>query len=228
MPGEWRCYLLLAAALDCEDAAMIEVIIRCKCEFISCASIPKDAASLLIRSKSDEHHAIGKINGMPVQEGNRVFHHGDILDVGCSHAIHAGGHHLNPAAPPTLAAFADFTARVEFMCDTHGWVATDEMFHYTQALQWQQDWLRFGTPQLWNVANGDFEPPIFGELNIPNNSTTAIPVLIGSHWAGIEITRQGSDTTVTFIQVSEQLHTPLTFLVARLLDIAPHRFQSPM
>ena len=150
-------------------------------------------------------------------EWAQPFQPGDILDVHTSHAIQAGGHHLNLAAPPSLPVFADSTARVEFMCDTHGWVATDEMFHYTQALRWQQDWLRFGTPQRWNIANGDFEQPIFGELNIPNNSTTAIPVLIGSHWAGIEITRQGSDTSVVFLQVNEQLHTPLT--------IAPHRFQ---
>ena len=225
IPDEIDNFLLLSAARDCEEPSKIEVIVRADWQRTCGASIPTDATTIRFHCDLQVQHAIERVNGVTSNEPHHHFQFGDVIDICASRPVHAGGHHLNTAAPPTLPAFADFTARVEFMCDTHGWVATDEMFHYTQALQWQQDWLRFGTPQLWNVANGDFEPPIFGELNIPNNSTTAFPVLIGSHWAGIEVTRQGTDTSVTFIHVSEQHQTQLTFLVARLLDIAPHRFQ---
>ena len=228
IPGEGNLYLLIADAKDCDRMPYADVILRLLGLPIGGFQIPLDNTMFAFQlTDVDQVLTISNINGHAAPS-DRVSGHlqdGDIIDLCFASPTRAGGHHLNLVAPPHLPAFSDFTARIEFLCDTHGWAATDEMFHYTQALQWQQDWLKFGTPQLWNVANGDFEEPIFGELNIVNNATTAIPVLIGSHWAGIEITRQGADTRVTFVQVPQQLHTALTFLVARLLDIAPHRFQ---
>ena len=225
IPGEATLSLFIFEAKDCDKAPYAEAVVRLHNMPLGGIQIPINKPDVQFRlQESSNPLKIYEINGLPACNSSNSIKDGDIIDLCFAAPTRAGGHHLNLVAPPSLPAMSDFTARVEFLCDTHGWVATDEMFHYTQALQWQQNWLRFGTPQLWNVANGDFEDPIFGELNIVNNATTAIPVLIGSHWAGIEVSRQGVETQVTFIQVPVQLHTPLTFLVARLLDIAPHRF----
>ena len=223
--GEPCQYLLISTAQFCEHPQAAEIIVRINKSFVVGACMP-DGCQQIDFSINDtcQPLTISQVNGSHVPSTGVPLQDGDIVDVYWPAPVHVGGHHHNLAAPPTLPAFSDFTARTEFMCDTHGWVATDEMFHYTQALQWQQDWLRFGSPQLWDITKGDFEAPIFGELDIPNNCVTAIPVLIGSHWAGIEVTRRGSETSVLFVQVPERLHVALTFLVARLLDIAPHRF----
>ena len=226
IPGEHRFYLLATEAQNCEASTSAEVIVRCDYVNAFGALIPDQERSLSFSiSGNAPNKVIQSVNGQSVQQSPPQLRDGDILDVRCPLPVHAGGHHLNTRAPPSLPALSDFTARVEFMCDTNGWAASDEMYHYTQALQWRQNWLRFATPQMWDVSKGDFEEPVFGELDIPNNATTAIPVLIGSHWAGIEITRRGTETSVTFVQVPTNLHTALTFLVARLIDVAPHRFQ---
>ena len=225
IPGEMNAYLLISDKCDTLDSSSVEVILRFGEQFVGGARIPSQVKQIYSQLFcTGSHLQLRAVNGHPAPRDQLRFQNGDSLDMCHKNVTRAGGHHLNLTAPPALPAFADFTARVEFLCDTHGWVATDEMFHYTQALQWQQDWLRFGTPQLWDVTKGDFEDPVFGELQILNNTTTAIPVLIGSHWAGVEIYRNGSDTQVTFIQVPAEVQTALTFLVARLLDIAPHRF----
>lgn len=214
-------YLLVSTAQSCEDPSAAEIIIRLGHTVVGGALVPdQDCQAQFASQLTDVPLTIRQVNGQSVDPKDIPLRDGDIVDLCKSVPVHAGGHHLNLAAPPSLPAFSDFTARTEFMRDTHGWVATDEMFHYTQALQWQQVWLRFGAPQMWDVSKGDLEDPIFGELNIPNNCVTAIPILIGSHWAGVEVTRRGP-----VIQVPENLHTPLTFLVARLLDVVPHHFQ---
>ena len=226
IPGEHRSYLLATEAQKCEASVSAEIIVRDD-HVNACGAIlpdPCHPVSFLF-SGATQSRTIQCVNGQTVSNNLQRLCDGDIVDVCCPRPVHAGGHHLNTRAPPSLPALSDFTARVEFMCDTNGWVASDEMYHYTQALQWQQNWLRFATLQMWDASKGDFEEPVFGELDIPNNATTAIPVLIGSHWAGIEITRRGTETSVTFIQVPVNLHTALTFLVARLIDVAPHRFQ---
>ena len=227
VPGENSTTLMVSEARDCDENQMCDVIFRVPQDLIICgATLQSDRIPDAIQlSQHDAQLRVDLINGTHRPANDLRLRCGDVIDLCVKSTIHAGGHHAFNGAPPSLPALSDFTARVEFMCDTHGWVASDEVFHYTQALQWQQNWLRFGSPQLWNPANGDFEPPVFGELHIMNNANTAIPVLIGSHWAGIEIDRRGDQVQVTFIQVPASLHTALTFLVGRLLDIAPHRFQ---
>ena len=226
VPGESKAYLLLSDPITQHEQPTVEVILRFGDQFVAGARLPSQVQQIVSELQCiNTHLQLFAVNGSLIGHDVTCLSHGDILDMCKATVVKAGGHHLNMAAPPSLPALADFTARVEFLCDTHGWMATDEAFHYTQALQWQQNWLRFGTPQLWDVSKGDFEEPLFGELQILNNTTTAIPVLIGSHWAGIEIFRNSTDTLVTFIQVPANVQTALTFLVARLLDIAPHRFQ---
>ena len=62
--------------------------------------------------------------------------------------IHAGGHHEANGPPPRLAQGADFNQRAEFLCNTNGWLATDEMLAITQTIQWSQRTHHFaGIPQ---------------------------------------------------------------------------------
>lgn len=227
LQGESAAFLVASEAQHCETTPQCAVILRVASDHQVCGAMlhPGKIPATVQAPSVQTSFAVDQINGIPRHAYSNPLQSGDLLDLCYKAPVHAGGHHTFTGPAPSLPAMADFTARVEFMCDTHGWAASDEMFHHTQALQWQQNWLRFGTPQMWNPANGDFESPVFGELHIMNNATAAIPVLIGGHWAGIEIDRQGDQVIVTFVQVPEQHHTALTFLVGRLLDIAPHRFQ---
>ena len=158
IPEESQRYMLIANAKDCDLPPHAEVIARIAGTAVGGVLIPLHVSHHAFKlDYSDRVLKIESVHSSSVRETCGRFRDGDILRLCYAAPTRAGGHHQNFAAPPTLPAFSDFTARVEFLCDTHGWVATDEMFHYTQGLQWQQDWLRFGSPQLWNVANGDFE-----------------------------------------------------------------------
>ena len=146
---------------------------------------------------------------------------GTVLHLSRSTQIKAGGHHLASGATPTLDTGADFQARTEYMCITHGWIAADELWSITQNIMFTQDQARFTAPVYWNQRDGDFTLSPFGEIVLLNNTINVICVLVDDHWAAIEITRRGDSAHLTFVQMP--LHTAATFVVARLLDIAPHR-----
>ena len=138
--------------------------------------------------------------------------------------IRAGGHHQAAGPPPRLAQGADFNARAEFMCNTNGWLATDEMCAMTQTIQWSQQTHHFAPPVLWDPSKPDFEDD-GTEVHIYNNSTTVLPILVQDHWAACEIHRQGDNARVVMVQMPQHLVTRATFIMARILDIGPHRIE---
>ena len=136
--------------------------------------------------------------------------------------IAAGGHHASPGPRPTLDAGAPFHDRAEFMCNTLGWMATDEMAAVTQWIQWSQHQVRFTQPLMWDPSASDFDD-VRAEINIGNNLMTILPILMGNHWIAVEVLRQEDVTQLTLLQVPPEQQSALTFIVARILDIAPHR-----
>ena len=147
-----------------------------------------------------------------------------VLSLSETSHIFAGGHHQVNGPPPRLAQGADFNQRAEFMCNTNGWLATDEMLVITQTIQWSQRTHHFAPPVLWDPTKPDFEDD-GTEVHIFNNSITIIPILLRDHWAACEVHRQGDRATVIMLQVPQELVTRATFIMARMLDIGPHRIE---
>lgn len=75
------------------------------------------------------------------------------------------------------------------MCNTQGWVASDEMAMYTQEIQWSQIFYKFTPPIFWDLEEDEFENPDSGEIHIFNGFTTMMPILISNHWSAAEIHR---------------------------------------
>ena len=137
---------------------------------------------------------------------------------------HAGGHQEANGPPPRLAQGANFNQRAEFMCNTNGWLATDEMMAMTQTIQWSQRTHHFAAPVLWDPSKPDFEDD-GTEIHIFNNSITVIPILLRAHWAACEVHRHGDRAEVVMLQMPQDCISRATHIIARLLDIAPHRIE---
>ena len=111
------------------------------------------------------------------------------------------------------------------MCNTHGWIAADEMWSITQSITHTQEDFKFTTPVYWSQQDTQFTASPFGEVVLFNNVTNVITVLIDDHWAAIELLRQGDQAHAHFVQFPHRMHTAATFVVARMLQIPPHRIQ---
>ena len=187
------------------------------------AVVRPTTGSLPVFSFQQSLYQVKQINGIPSDQHVGLLQQGSFLSLQRSHEIRAGGHHLSSGATPTLRAGSDFQARAEYMCNTHGWIAADELWSITQNLMFMQDQYKFTAPVYWNQADSDFTLSPFGELYLFNNTTNVICVLIDDHWAAIEIRRNADAAHLHFVQLPQHLHTAATCVVARLLDIAPHR-----
>ena len=64
------------------------------------------------------------------------------------------------------------------MRNTHGWIATDELWSITQNIMFMQDAYKFTAPVYWNQAESDFTLSPFGELYLFNNTANVICILI--------------------------------------------------
>ena len=168
-------------------------------------------------------YSVHQINGIPAVQHTGPLQNGTLLHLARSDQIRVGGHHLASGATPTLDAGADFQARTEYMCITHGWIAADELWSITQNIMFMQDQARFTAPVYWNHRDGEFTLSPFGEIVLFNNTINVICVLIDDHWAAIEIHRRGDSAHLTFVQMPIHLHTAATLVIARLLDFTPHR-----
>ncbi|CAK9002317.1 unnamed protein product [Durusdinium trenchii] len=145
-------------------------------------------------------HNITQIAGQCTTPPLQPLNHGMLLHTApCS--IKAGGHHLRHGNPPTLPAHATFTQRAEFATNTHGWMAADEMAYVTQLLQWSTTaGPQYSPPVYWDITQSEFEESPFGPMAIQDHGTTYVPILVPQH-----------------------LHTRIIMILARFLDIAPHR-----
>ena len=143
--------------------------------------------------------SIRLVNGQALDQ-HTTLHAGDFVLCIPKTTIYAGGHHDALVPPPSLPAGSTLSARLEFMTNTHGWMASDEMFFYTQDLMWMQQELKFSLPAMWDIHKTSFDETGYGEPCIFNNATTVIPIMIRSHWGAAK--RDGR-TFVTLVQVHE-------------------------
>ena len=151
--------------------------------------------------------------------------HGDILVIQSTFQNRAGGHHLS-GTPMILPADANFSDRAEFPTNTHGWIAADEVHFICQLLHWATDQgPRYSAPVYWDQEESEFTDAPFGPPTIWTNATTHMPILVGNHWCALEIVRTDDAVSVTTIHVPRHLHTRIILILARLLDVAPHRMQ---
>lgn len=170
-------------------------------------------------------YQIQHINTRTLSPPDCSIANGDILHLTPSLCIAAGGHHLT-GAPSFLQADATFSQRAEFATNTHGWLAADEMAFICQHLQWAlADGPRYSPPVYWDSTTAEFQESPFGPPSVWPSATTHMPVLVDNHWCAMEITRQGDDVQVTTVQVPRHLHTRIILIVARLMDVGPHRMQ---
>ena len=152
--------------------------------------------------------------------------HGDLLDIiQSTFQSRAGGHHLT-GTPMILPADASFSDRAEFAANTHGWIAADEVHFICQLLHWAvANGPRFSAPAYWDPDESEFTDAPFGSPTIWTNATTHLPILVGNHWCALEIERTDDSVSVTTVQVPRHLHTRIILILARLLDVAPHRMR---
>ena len=183
--------------------------------------LPDQCLRCLTFKYRNEPMSISHRNDKPVEE-RTALQHGDIVRLKPM-PVTAGGHHQSGGRPPFLEAGANFASRAEFATNTHGWLATDEMWAATQTLMWTYTDLKFTPPMLWNPSSTEFDESAFGEPSIANNSITIIPLLVSSHWGAIEITHRDDTVNIVMVQIPRELQNRAIFIVARLLDIGPHR-----
>ena len=62
-----------------------------------------------------------------------------------------------------------------------------------------------------------------GAMWSQNSGTTILPLLLGSHWAGVEIIRGEMPPRVVIVQVPPQLQQRAIFFICWLLQIPAHR-----
>ena len=165
---------------------------------------------------------IQQINGQHVKHCTMLAH-GDILCCIAKSAVVAGGHHQFVGRPRILREGSDFEARIEFVTNTHGWAASDEIYAHTQTLMWMGAGIRASPPVMWDITKDHFDDAYFGDPVIYNNAVTLLPILVRSHWGAAEITKQGENTDVTLVQIHSDFHQQIIAILARLMDIDPAR-----
>ena len=186
--------------------------------------LPADATHTFLLDGTVQ--SIFRVEGIPNFPNQSKLQHGFLLHTQPMPTIKAGGHHLADGRAPSLPADATFNQRAEFATNTHGWMAADEMVFATQLLQWATPGSpHFSPPAYWDITQSDFDESPFGPLTIQPAGATYIPILAGDHWCGIEITKDDQHTQVVTVQVPPHLHARIIMIVARALDIGPHRMQ---
>ena len=181
---------------------------------------------------------IQRINGMTF-DGNQVHEcrTGDVLTVvhqdpllrrvENTQRVFAGGHPDSTQVTWHLRAGANFSERCEFAINTNGWCASDELNY---AMRWLLE-TRGGSNRTfailqWNGQDADLDETTFILPNLPPGSTSWLAILIGSHWAGCEVTRCGDDVLITFLGIDSPKAHRLTQILARRLDTTGRKIQS--
>ena len=171
-----------------------------------------------------QHFRLLKVNGVTPADPFDGFRHADVLELALPGPISAGGHHH--ADPQALPAGASFEARCEFAVNTSGWLAEDELIFFTQQIQWVNPDFGFFTPVVkWDRELESFDEDSYGEISVPNNRLTIIPVLAGSHWAAIEINRVSHRVQVHAVGFPGPFLPRVAAAIARVLDVTPDMLQ---
>ena len=169
--------------------------------------------------------AISTVNGNRLEDG--ALHRLSDLDrivLVPGLPVRSGGHHGYQGFPKTLAAGASLSQRAEYSIDTHGWLASDELFYITQLFDWASDHaVHFAPPVYWDVTSSDFDESPYGELDVAFDQPTVIPILLQAHWGAIEVLRKESSLDIKLHQIPLHLHHLLVRIVGRRMDVGLNR-----
>lgn len=106
----------------------------------------------------------------------------------------------------TLPASASFEQRAAFSIDSHGWLATDELYFICRIIQEiEPEGACFSPPVYWDVQQDDFDENPFGEFWVAPSSRTIVPILLQAHWGAVEIEMNQSNARVTILQIQRLL-----------------------
>ena len=106
----------------------------------------------------------------------------------------------------TLRAGATIGERVAFAQETEGWLASDEMSYIISRVGERNSGFHFAPLMVYVPHSDEFTIEGVG-IHIPNHGTTLVPVLVGPHWAGLEIYKSH---TRQFELCFSRFHRPLS------------------
>lgn len=193
--------------------------------FVTIEEQPSSSNLLKIDSGLFKIHCV---NGVSVANDvvNAPLQHGDFLHVSFQgpNLVLAGGHHGSDRL--SIPQGASFATRCEFAINSSGWLASDEMQHFLDYIQWLNPIFALITPiVLWDLNLLDFDLTATEEIQVPNNRLTLMPVLCNAHWAAVEIHRSSHRTIVTILGFPGTISHHVADAVARLLDLTVYRIQ---
>ena len=168
------------------------------------------------------------INGNPIKSGES-FHleHADLLSIRPTaqirDAILCGGHHEDQPSP-VLPGNATFYQRCEYITNTHGWIATDELVYLVSSIQ---DCMQIPVPHFevmkWSGQASDLESVMLGEPEFPTNMDTWLFVLVRSHWILCIVRSEQTSAYVSVQGCDEGSFLSLSAALSRVLDLAQSR-----
>ena len=114
--------------------------------------------------------------------------------------------------------------RFDFVQNSEGWLATDEMTYLLNRVRHSNAQFHI-TPIAIYIPHADEFQFDSDNVHVPNDGTTIIPILLGSHWVGVEIHRTVTPTQVQIVQTPNVWVNRVAFFVCSLLHIPMHRLQ---
>ena len=137
-----------------------------------------------------------------------------------------GGHHRWTTNPEVLPRGANFTDRISFSINTHGWAASDELH---AAMMWllrrfPETIAEFNILQ-WHTEEQEFNDELYGEPRFADSGRTVTAVLVDNHWAAIEVNTIGHHTQVHVFGLGANLAQRAMRMICRRMDVTPHRVQ---
>ncbi|CAK9090933.1 unnamed protein product [Durusdinium trenchii] len=137
-----------------------------------------------------------------------------------------GGHHRWTTNPEVLPRGANFTDRISFSINTHGWAASDELH---AAMMWllrrfPETIAEFNILQ-WHTAEQEFSDELYGEPRFAESGRAVTAVLVDNHWAAIEVNIIGHHTQVHTFGLGANLAQRAMHMICRRMDVTPQRVQ---
>ena len=218
--------LLLVREFDRSSDALVIITTSADAVGIHVKSVPRTlSASTKCVTPVGEHRLVMH-NYHPIVEDRVYCHTGDILTVAKAEApVLVGGHHTTNHVDP-LPAGASFSQRADFATQTHGWAASDEILACLTLLQQlAPEFLQSFGIQLWRPGLVEFEEGPFGEMHFAPNGLSCLVLLVGSHWALVQVTRRSNRVRISVSGLSQSDAQRVALITCRLLDVAPHRAQ---
>ena len=191
-----------------------------------CAAFPQLVPHSVAISFASSRFRVEHLNGEPIRSTDQlVLHHADILSVRPDQqkkaAVFAGGHHSHQGTTISLPDNATFFQRCEYIVNTHGWLASDELAYLANAIQ-------EATPipvphfeiMLWQGGPSDLESLSGAEPDFPVHTCTWVFVLSDGHWILCITEVDPSHAHVVIQGCPQDQHASLTCALVRILDLS--------